>query len=81
MTSGGEVGVEDYDVFEAQQFVADAHEQGLKPRHYMGAWGWEGPAVCVENMSDFRASVPTQFETVEFGYLVFTKAVAKRRTT
>lgn len=80
MTNGGEVGVEDYDVFEARQFVADAHEQELTPRHYMGSWGWEGPAVCVEELSDFHASVPTQFETVEVGYLVFPKVSAKRRT-
>lgn len=77
--SDGEVGVEDYDVFEARQFVADAHEQELKPRHYIGPWGWEGPAVRVESLAEFRASVPTQFKALEIGYLVFPKVAAKRR--
>ena len=69
---------EDYEDEHAQQFVRDADSEYLEVEHYHGRYGWEGPAVRVDSLNEFSTEVPTQFDNMGMGFIVYPAKPAKR---
>lgn len=65
-----------YTVPDAIQFVEDMEAAGLTVEHYEGRFFWTGPAVRVDELYEAmsKTQVPTQYDNMGMGYIVYPKA-------
>ncbi len=61
-----------------RQFVRDMEAAGLEVEHYLGRFGWEGPAVRVADLQDALGAtkVECQLDPIGKGYIVYPRAYA-----
>jgi len=65
---------------EHSQFVRDMEAAGLEVEHYRGRFGWEGPAVRVDDLQDALGAtkVECQVEPTGRGYIVYPRTYPHR---
>jgi hypothetical protein len=64
-----------YSRVDVVQFVRDMRIAGLEVMHYCGRFGWEGPAVTVDDLqiSFYATKVKLQWDGMGLGWVVYPK--------